>query len=138
MDMESMYKLDVGCGIGRWVKEESRHKEDFIIGVDKEAYREWSKSKRLNVLFIIADTRHLPFKSKVFDYVRSDCMSPLNADGICEAANEMQKVLREGEVYFSVHAFSPEEGRVKLWEKRDMRMKELRKSGYANQAPSRV
>ena len=133
-----MYKLDVGCGTGRWVKEESRHKEDFIIGIDKQAYREWYESKPHNMLFIIADARHLPFKSKIFDYVHSDCMSPLNADGTCEVANEMQKVLREGEVYFSVHAFSPEERRVKLWEKRDLKMKELRKSSYANQAPSRV
>ena len=134
----NMYKLDVGCGAGRWVKEESRSKEDFIIGIDKEMYNDWLGKKRANMAFVIADARHLPFKDKAFDYVCSDSMSPLNADGTCEAANEMLRVLREGEVYFSMHAFSPEEKRVRLWEKRELRIKELRKSGYLNGAISQV
>jgi ubiquinone/menaquinone biosynthesis C-methylase UbiE len=124
----SMYKLDVGCGTGKWVYNHSNESEDFIIGVDMQDYPEWFKSKPANVQFIIADARQLPFKDKAFGYVHSHCMSGLDAKDVSEAASEMQRVLMEGDVYFSVSASSPEEERVKLWEKRDAKLNEFRKS----------
>jgi ubiquinone/menaquinone biosynthesis C-methylase UbiE len=124
----SMYKLDVGCGQGRWVKEESRSSRDFIIGVDKHAYTGWFERKRPNAQFIIADARHLPFKDRAFGYVLAGSMSELDAKGVSEAAGEMQRILKEGEVYFTVSGFSPEGERVGLWKKRDARLKEHRKS----------
>ena len=122
----SMYKLDVGCGQGSWVYEQSKHKEDFVIGVDRDAYRGWFENKKRNVQFFIADARHLPFKDKAFSYVHSGSMSELDAKGVSEAASEMQRVLREGDVYFTVNAFTPEEERVRAWKKRNARLKELR------------
>jgi ubiquinone/menaquinone biosynthesis C-methylase UbiE len=133
-----MYKLDVGCRTGRWVREESWNREDFIVGIDMEMYNDWLGKKPDNMAYVLADARHLPFKDKAFGCVHADHLSPLNADGMCEAANDMQRVLREGEMYFSVHAFSPEKERVKLWEERDARIKELRISAYSNGAISRV
>jgi 16S rRNA (adenine(1408)-N(1))-methyltransferase len=55
--------LDLGTGDGRYVRNlAKRHPNWFVIGVDacRENLREHSRAKLPNMLFIIAEARHLP------------------------------------------------------------------------------
>ncbi len=62
--------LDIGCGDGLWWTREFFSKlGKCVVGIDKQANREWFRAKSTNAHYVVADAQKLPFRDVAFDLV---------------------------------------------------------------------
>jgi 2-polyprenyl-3-methyl-5-hydroxy-6-metoxy-1,4-benzoquinol methylase len=92
--------LDVGCGWGRWCVAAGR-KGYHPVGIDPSlgavlTARRVSHQLGVQAIFVVADARHLPFRSGLFDVVFSySVLQHFSKDNAKIALSEVARVLKE-------------------------------------------
>ena len=95
--------LDIGCNWGRWSI--SAAKKGFsVIGVDPSlgavmTARRVAKQLNLDIRYVVADSRFLPFRDHQFDFVYSySVLQHLGKRDARKAVSQISRVLRSGGV----------------------------------------
>ena len=93
--------LDIGCNWGRWCVAAARRGYS-PVGIDPSlgavlAAQRICRQLNVNAQFIVADTRHLPFSSQMFDVVFSySVLQHFSKDDVRTTLREMARVLKPG------------------------------------------
>jgi len=93
--------LDIGCNWGRWSVAASRAGFD-PVGIDPSfeaihAARAVTRQLGINARFVVADARHLPFRSECFDFAFSySVLQHLSKSHVRESLAAIRRVLRAG------------------------------------------
>ena len=87
--------LDVGCGLGRFIKDYNKHNASFCVGVDINQ-KNLTKCKSIKGTNLVrADIENLPFRNDVFDVV--SCIATMeHLPNPSKAMRELATVARRG------------------------------------------
>jgi SAM-dependent methyltransferase/uncharacterized protein YbaR (Trm112 family) len=98
-DGEQKYLLDIGCSWGRW-SIASTYKNYLTVGIDPSlgailTAQRTAKQLGLNIKYVVADARYLPFDSSVFDRVFSySVIQHFSKENARIALKEVHRVLK--------------------------------------------
>lgn len=97
LDKTGVSILDVGCGTGQPIKEISRLKNFFTVGVDLFIpYLKMCKQEKTHDQYVRADVRFLPFRKKSFDIILAlHIIEHLSRNNGLKLIKDMERIARK-------------------------------------------